>query len=278
MLNEILKEVVVSLVGKPGEGLSDLLNTPKHVNEFVIAKKLDLTINQTRNLLYKISDQGLLSSLKKKDKKKGWFTYFWKIDIMKTLEFYRSGLLARKSSIDNHINSRETKEFFECATCGIEVTAENALVYDFTCPECGKIFTQKDNTKVLKDLKNESDKIGKILGQVGEELARERAKLGKSRAREVAKEKKERAEKRALNKKKKAAAENKTADKAVKKTAKKAIKKVSKKSVPAKKKLTKKTVKKTTKKTTKKIPKKTVKNLVKQIVKKSTSKSKSKKK
>jgi len=70
MLDKFLKEVVVITVGKQAEPIADLLNAKKHVNEFIIAKKLGLTINQTRNILYKISNSGLVSFIRKKDKKK----------------------------------------------------------------------------------------------------------------------------------------------------------------------------------------------------------------
>ena len=70
MLKDLLKEVVVIIVGKQAEPIADLLHSNKHVNEFLIAKKLNLTINQARNILYKIADYGLVSSIRKKYKKK----------------------------------------------------------------------------------------------------------------------------------------------------------------------------------------------------------------
>ena len=87
MLDKFLKDVVSIIVGKYAEPIVDLLNSKKHVNEFIIAKKLDITINQTKNILYKLSDHGLVSSIRKKDKKKGWYTYFWKIEIIKAQAF-----------------------------------------------------------------------------------------------------------------------------------------------------------------------------------------------
>mgnify|MGYP001579745958 FL=1 len=72
MLKKFLMDVVIIVVGKQSEDLVDILDNKKHINEFIIAKKLNLTINQTRNLLYKLSDYGLVSSIRKKDKKKGW--------------------------------------------------------------------------------------------------------------------------------------------------------------------------------------------------------------
>ena len=56
MLDKFLRDVVTIAVAKYAEPIADLLNNKKHVNEFLIAKKLDLTINQTRNILYKLSD------------------------------------------------------------------------------------------------------------------------------------------------------------------------------------------------------------------------------
>ena len=87
MLKTFLKEVVAIVVGKQAEDIIDMLDRDKYINEFLIAKKLGITINQTRNILYKISDHGLISSIRKKDKRKGWYTYFWRIEILKSLEF-----------------------------------------------------------------------------------------------------------------------------------------------------------------------------------------------
>jgi len=73
MLKDLLKEVVAIVAGKQAEEIADILDSKKHVNEFLIAKKLGITINQTRNILYKLSDFGLVSFIRKKDKRKGWY-------------------------------------------------------------------------------------------------------------------------------------------------------------------------------------------------------------
>jgi len=140
MLKKFLREAVAIIVGKQSEGIADLLNTKKHMNEFLIAKKLDLTVNQTRNLLYKILNYGLVSFIRKKDKKKGWYTYFWKIEVLKSLEFLRSTLVKRTDQINYQIKSRETKEFYICKRCNIEFNEENALSYNFTCKVRGCFY------------------------------------------------------------------------------------------------------------------------------------------
>jgi len=188
MLSNFLKEVVVSVVGKPAEPIADLLNNKEYINEFIIAKKLDMTINQTRNILYKLSDNGLVSSIRKKDKKKGWYTYFWKIEILKTLLFLRERFFNRKEQIEKQIQSRESKQFYVCNRCAIEFNEENALLQNFTCHECGDIFTLKDNSKVIKEFSKNFIKTDNQLKLIDDEIAKEEEKIGKQKQKVIKKE------------------------------------------------------------------------------------------
>src|SRR3989344_2789042 len=82
----LIREVIESIAGMPAVGIVDLLYGKKNINEFLIAKKLKLNINQTRKILYKLSDEGLVSFIRKKDKKNGgWDTYYWTLDVTKSL-------------------------------------------------------------------------------------------------------------------------------------------------------------------------------------------------
>jgi len=197
MLKKFVKEVVGNLVGKPAEDIVDLLDSKKYINEFIIAKKLGLTINQIRNILYKISDYGLVSSLRKKDKKKGWYTYFWKIEELKSLEFLKQNILKQMEQFSNQIKSRETKQFYTCEKCNIEFNEENALLHEFTCNECGEIFTLKDNQKVLKEMHKNIDSLKEKLKLVENEISLEKEKAEKEKEKFLKKEQKEKEQKRA---------------------------------------------------------------------------------
>ena len=189
-LKKILKEVVTLIVGKQAEDIVDLLDTKKHINEFIIAKKLDLTINQTRNILYKISDHGLVSYIRKKDKKKGWYTYFWKIEILKSLEFMKGDLLKKMDQLEYKIKSRETKRFYICERCNLELSEENALLYNFTCNECGDVLALKDNTKFIREMKKNLEKLKRDLIFLKEEIKKETEKVEKIKLKERRKEEK----------------------------------------------------------------------------------------
>jgi len=249
-LQDFLKEVITIVAGKPSEEIVDLLYSKKYINEFLIAKKLDITINQTRNILYKIADHGLVSNMRKKDKKKGWYTYFWRIESLKALLFLKNHLLKKIDHTRSHFKSRETKIFYICERCGIEMSEENALLNNFTCLECGAIFTLKDNTKLLKELERNLAKFEKDLELVEIEVAKEESKLEKEKELERRKNKKTKKTRRKL---------------------------VVKKVKPKKKQLTKKTIKKV-KKSSKTQKKKKIKVKAKKVSIKKHSKKKSKQK
>lgn len=211
-LKKLLKEIISLIVGKPSENIADLLDSNKHVNEFIIAKKLGITINQTRNILYKIADEGLVSSIRKKDKRKGWYTYFWKLETSKALEFLRESLLKKIEQVKSQIKSRETKQFYFCELCNVEFTEENALLKDFTCSECGNVFSIKDNVPVLKELGKTLGKLESELVMVDEEFKLEKDKVDKERTKVTKKREKEEKTKRKIARDVKAklkAAENK---------------------------------------------------------------------
>lgn len=252
MLNELLEEIVISIVGRPALGIVSLLNTPKYVNEFIIAKKLGVTINQTRNILYKISDYGLVSSVRKKDKKKGWYTYFWKFEIFKCLEFLKDHLIKNKSEIEGEINLRKSKVFYVCESCSLEYSEDEALLMDFTCDECGEVFTVKDNSKIIKDLEKALLKIDEKFKVVESELEKEQQKMDKKKDLELKKEQKEKEKKKEMQKKERAAKKALKTKVVVKKTGKVDKKKILAKKSPVKKKIQKKVKSAFSKKKTKK--------------------------
>lgn len=238
MLKDFLKEVLGILVGKQAEEIVDLLDGDKYINEFVIAKKINLTINQTRNILYKISDFGLVSSIRKKDKKKGWYTYFWKIEVLKSLEFLKEITLKNLTQLKNQIKSRETKRFYVCERCNVEFTEENAMLRDFTCNECGEIFSVKSNEKLLKEFKKNEEKLENKLKLIEDEIKKEKEKLDKIKQKEIKKQQQEKLKKKQEMKEANEKAKKKSTKKEVKN--KKEIKKANIKKSKKSKKISKK--------------------------------------
>ena len=249
---KFLKSIVEELINKPAAPIVGLLIGKKDINEFLIAKKLELTINQTRNILYKLSDYGLVSFIRKKDKRKGWYIYFWTLNVYQALNLLEKKLKEELEQLESQLKNRKEKRYYFCDTCSIEVTEEVALLNNFTCSECEEIYRLSDNMQFINQLEKKIAKIKKEIGLVSFEKEKEEEKLEKKKAKKIKKAEEERKAKRKRSKKPgKKPKEKKIVKKKLKKL-KKSVKKKGKKSV---KKPKKKPVKKPKKKIVKKVSK-----------------------
>ncbi|MAG28005.1 hypothetical protein CMI47_20965 [Candidatus Pacearchaeota archaeon] len=243
MQEKLLKEIVTSIVGPESEKIVDLLYKKKNVNEFLIAKKLNMTINQTRNVLYKLADEGLVSFIRKKDSKKGgWYTYFWTLNVNKSLDLLKSRLEEQFEKLKSQLGRRKNERFYYSEDVGTEYTEEEALEHDFIDPETGEVLQLKDATEIIANLKKEVERIDEILKEVSEEVGILDEKDRKAKQRKLRAEEKKKAEERAKKKKirdreKKKLMKGKkpVKKKAKKKTKKKVVKKKAKKKKRSKK-------------------------------------------
>jgi transcription factor E len=195
---ELLKEIVHFIIGEKSKGIVELLAVKKNVNEFIIAKKLGLTINQTRNLLYKLSDEGLVSVIRKKNKKKGgWYDHFWTLNFEKALLKFQEILIKNIEQAKQQIEIKKKERFYYCETCKIEVNEEQALLQEYTCLECGQILGLKDSTKEIVMLSKHFAQLEKNLSEVKSELLEIQQKEVKLKARREAVEQMKKAKERA---------------------------------------------------------------------------------
>lgn len=238
---DLLCEYASSLAGQPAAGIVKQLYTKKKVNEFLIAKKLNLTINQTRNLLYKLADDGLVSFIRKKDKKKGgWYTYFWSLEIGRGLQKLYELLFGKVAHLKERIENRKTNRFYFCASCDAEFNEEGALTNDYHCGECGELLNLKDPTEEVGRIEKELKQLDKQLKEVSDELGEWQKKEDKQRMRKArVEEKKKQDARKAKSREKKRIAQIKPAK--ARKIKKKIIKKkITKKRIVKKKSLFKK--------------------------------------
>jgi len=251
---KLLKSVIENLINKQSVEIIDLLAGKKNVNEFAIAKNLKLTINQTRNILYKLSDYGLVSFIRKKDKRKGWYIYFWTLNTHQALSLLNENLTKKLEIYEKQIKNRKESRHYICNTCSVEVSEETALLNNFICPECDEVYELSDDSEVIEDIDKKILKIKKEIKLVSEEKKREEGKLELIKLKKIKKAEAERKLKRAMTAKKTKLTKIKKAKEAEKlkalkkKPTKKLVKKKPKKKIAKKKKPTKKLVKKKPKK------------------------------
>jgi transcription factor E len=289
MQKKLLFDLVEDLAGEGNGRIVEILYDKKDVNEFLVSKKMELTVNQVRNILYKLSNHGLVSFIRKKDKRKGWYIYYWTLNTEKSLVLIENYLERKIKKFGEKLHKRENDRYYTCPSCGIEVKEHIALEQDFVCDECAELFQLSDNSPYIRDLKSKITRNRKLLEQIQEELIlvrikkkakRDRANKKLEKEKEALKEAKRLASKKLRDEKKALEKKNNPVKKIVKKPAtkkkasikKKVVKKSASKKPVAKKKVVKKQVAKK-KVSTKKVPVKK-KAIKKPVTKKPTKKKK----
>ena len=136
-----------------------LLNTEDATDE-EIASSTGLRINIVRKVLYDLFGKALITGIRVKDEKKGWFVYRWR---------------ARKDEVDNFIENQKKKiverlqqrldyensaDFYHCGNVDCQkLTFEKALDLSFKCPTCGKLVNISKNDKLKRSLQAKIDQL-----------------------------------------------------------------------------------------------------------------------
>ena len=79
--NNIIDDVIIEVAGSDVVPLVKALKNKKNVSEFKLAETIKQEVNTTRNMLYRLHNANLVSFMRKKDKKKGWYIYYWTFDM-----------------------------------------------------------------------------------------------------------------------------------------------------------------------------------------------------
>ncbi len=157
--NKVIEDVITEAAGKEFLLLVNILKSKKEVSEFKLADTIKKNINVTRSMLYKLSSVNLVSSRRVKDKKKGWFVYYW------SLKPNNIKYLAKKSQetclkkLNIQLKKEQDLDYFACPNVCGRVSYEKAMDLNFKCPECGELMYKEDNSPKIEVLIKEIKRI-----------------------------------------------------------------------------------------------------------------------
>ena len=127
-----------------------LLKTQDSTDED-IASSTGLRINMVRKVLYDLFGKGLITGIRVKDDRKGWFVYKWRSrddQVENFIEIQKKKVLDR---LQQRLDYENASDFYHCNNndCS-RVTFEDALDLFFKGPSCGKVLNLKKNDKARK--------------------------------------------------------------------------------------------------------------------------------
>jgi transcription initiation factor TFIIE subunit alpha len=155
MVDKEIEGFIREVGGEDSVNLVGYLFGKENVNEFKLAEKLGISVNQVRNILYRLQEYNLVKSTRKKDKKKGWYIYYWTFNKKQALNEMLAYKQRRLEVLKKKLEEESTMSFFTCANKCLRMEFSEAMEHNFKCPECGKLMEKQDNKKQMILIKKE---------------------------------------------------------------------------------------------------------------------------
>lgn len=161
-----------------------LLNT-EDVTDEEIASATGLKINIVRKVLYDMFGKALITGIRVKDEKKGWFVYRWRAKqdhVDNFIENQKKKILDR---LYKRLEHEDSTEFYHCGNHDCpRVKFDVAIEMFFKCPNCKGPLNMVDNSRVKDALRYKID-------QITTDIANAKAAAAATAAAEAAGEEKE---------------------------------------------------------------------------------------
>ncbi len=153
LINEIAGEKAVPII--------EYLKNRKNVSEFIIADKVKMDMQTTRNILYTLNSYNVATYIRRKDRKKGWYISYWTFNRKRVKELNEKLRKEKIVKLRERLDKEEANKgnFFICSQVCARLDFEQATEFEFKCPECGNLLNQQDNSKTIENLK---DKINEL--------------------------------------------------------------------------------------------------------------------
>ena len=209
--SKLIEEVASRVAGEDVIPIVRTLMGRRDVSEFKLATETKTEINLVRNMLYRLYNANLVTSIKKKDKKKGWYIYYWTLNLPRFSYLAKDLMKTKLAKLKERLEREKSSHFYMCGRKCIRLNFEQATDFEFKCPECGDLLYQDDNRIKIIELEKEIKKLDKDIKKKlppmpvmkeKEEKPAKKAKRGKKTKKKKTKVKKKKIKKPLMNTKK----------------------------------------------------------------------------
>ena len=156
-------KIVSEALGEDILPVVKVLKKQDNVSEFKIAEKTKLEVNTVRNILYRLYEKSLVTFVRKKDKLKGWYIYYWTLNADAIKWLVKSNKKTELEKLRERLSREKNFQYYLCSKKCMRVEFEQAMDFQFKCPECGELLNQEDTTQKIADLESEIKKYEKEL-------------------------------------------------------------------------------------------------------------------
>jgi transcription factor E len=158
---KLIREILSESLSPDHVKVIDKLDKPRYDEDIADELKVKATI--VRTLLNDLHAASLVEYDRFKNKKTGWYTYLWKRREDKINEYIKGYLEKKLDGLTRKLDEEKESVLFGCS-CSC-VPFDQAMDTRFTCPSCGEVFKEYDNSETIDQIVTEIAEINSLLEQ-----------------------------------------------------------------------------------------------------------------
>ncbi len=163
LTNSVLETVITETSGEEVIPLVMKLKNTKNFSEFKLAEVLKQPVNITRNQLYRLLKYNLVGFIRRKDKRKGWYIYYWTFKLKEVRTVYGKLMKEKIEKLNDRLKRESNNNFYSCKNKCMRVSFESAVDFDFKCQECAELLELENNSETIKNIHVQLKEIEKFL-------------------------------------------------------------------------------------------------------------------
>jgi len=151
--NELFYNIVRILVGDEAVSIVSMLGSKPEATDEELANKLEIKLNIVRKILYKLYDYHLAAFRRIRDKKTGWFVYYWNLNPDRIGDLVSSKKKLVLQKLQERLDYEKNHVFYQCHNGCPRFTFEDAMEVSFFCPQCQIPLENISNESIIEVLK-----------------------------------------------------------------------------------------------------------------------------
>ncbi|MCK4669891.1 MAG: hypothetical protein KAT43_01715 [Nanoarchaeota archaeon] len=163
LTNTLIETVISDTAGPDVVPLVMKLKNKKNFSEFKLAETLKQEVNLTRNMLYRLLKYNLVSFIRRKDKRKGWYIYYWTFKLKQVKFVIKKLKEGRLDRLKDRLQRENMENFYSCVHNCMRIAFDNAVEFKYKCPECGELLALEDNSEKIKQIEKNITELEKFL-------------------------------------------------------------------------------------------------------------------
>ncbi|CAB50336.1 transcription factor E [Pyrococcus abyssi] len=163
--NKALLEIAKDIGGDEAVEIVKALEKKGEATDEELAEITGIRVNTVRKILYALYDEKLADFKRIKDEETGWYYYYWHLETKRLPEIIRARKLRELERLKKMLQEETSEVYYHCGNPEHpKLTFDEAFEYGFTCPICGEILQEYDNSAVIEELKKRIEELEIELG------------------------------------------------------------------------------------------------------------------